>query len=178
MKKYRFLLLLFVLGFIYMGCEENDIDVYDETPRLNLYYRNLAVHFRDSDYVKGNTEKEWLLRVDLQGYRLTEDKSFCMKVRPNDAYTLKADVSFAEQYMFPKDSIHQIFTIKVARPENLTTTKAYQADICFDLDNPLHQFDPGREDKEVLPLEVYYVSGEIIGMNINGVNIPMRNTFL
>lgn len=108
MKKYRFLLLLFVLGFIYMGCEENDIDVYDETPRLNLYYRNLAVHFRDSDYVKGNTEKEWLLGVDLQGYRLTEDKSFCMKVRPNDAYTLKADVSFAEQYMFPKDSIHQI----------------------------------------------------------------------
>ena len=151
MKKYRFLLLLFVLGFIYMGCEENDIDVYDETPRLNLYYRNLAVHFRDSDYVKGNTEKEWLLGVDLQGYRLTEDKSFCMKVRPNDAYTLKADVSFAEQYMFPKDSIHQIFTIKVARPEN------YQADICFDLDNPLHQFDPGREDKEVLPLEVHYV---------------------
>ena len=148
MKKYRFLLLLFVLGFIYMGCEENDID---------LYYRNLAVHFRDSDYVKGNTEKEWLLGVDLQGYRLTEDKSFCMKVRPNDAYTLKADVSFAEQYMFPKDSIHQIFTIKVARPENLTTTKAYQADICFDLDNPLHQFDPGREDKEVLPLEVHYV---------------------
>ena len=120
-------------------------------------YRFLAVHFRDSDYVKGNTEKEWLLRVDLQGYRLTEDKSFCMKVRPNDAYTLKADVSFAEQYMFPKDSIHQIFTIKVARPENLTTTKAYQADICFDLDNPLHQFDPGREDKEVLPLEVHYV---------------------
>ena len=131
--------------------------MYDETPRLNLYYRNLAVHFRDSDYVKGNTEKEWLLGVDLQGYRLTEDKSFCMKVRPNDAYTLKADVSFAEQYMFPKDSIHQIFTIKVARPENLTTTKAYQADICFDLDNPLHQFDPGREDKEVLPLEVHYV---------------------
>ena len=157
MKKYRFLLLLFVLGFIYMGCEENDIDVYDETPRLNLYYGNLAVHFRDSDYVKGNTEKEWLLQVNLQGYRLTEDKSFCMKVRPNDAYTLKADVSFAEQYMFPKDSIYQIFTIKVTRPENLTTTKAYQADICFDLDNPLHQFDPGREDKEVLPLEVYYV---------------------
>ena len=43
MKKYRFLLLLFVLGFIYMGCEENDIDVYDETPRLNLYYGNLSV---------------------------------------------------------------------------------------------------------------------------------------
>ena len=39
MKKYRFLLLLFVLGFIYMGCEENDIDVYDETPRLNLRFR-------------------------------------------------------------------------------------------------------------------------------------------
>ncbi len=54
MKKYRFLLLLFVLGFIYMGCEENDIDVYDETPRLNLYYGNLSVYFRDSDYVKGN----------------------------------------------------------------------------------------------------------------------------
>lgn len=39
----------------------------------------------------------------------------------------------------------------------MTTTKAYQADICFDLDNPLHQFDPGREDKEVLSLEVHYV---------------------
>lgn len=156
MKKYRFLLLLFVLGFIYMGCEENDIDVYDETPRLNLYYNNFSVFFRDSDYVKGHTEKEWLLRVDLQGYRLTEDKSFCMKVRPNEDYTLKADVSFAGQYLFPKDSTYQIFTITVSRPENLTTTKAYRADICFDLDNPLHQFDPGREDQEVLPLEVYY----------------------
>lgn len=46
MKKYRFFLLLFVLGFIYMGCEENDIDVYDETPRLNLYYGNLSVLFQ------------------------------------------------------------------------------------------------------------------------------------
>jgi hypothetical protein len=157
MKKYRFLLLLFVLGFIYMGCEENDIDVYDETPRLNLYYGNVAVHFRDSDYVKGNMEKEWSLRVNLQGYHLTEDKNFCMTVRPNDAYSLKANVSFADSYVFPKDSIYRIFTINVSRPENLTTTKAYLADICFDLDNPLHQFDPGREDKEVLPLEVYYV---------------------
>ena len=85
MKKYRFLLLLFVLGFIYMGCEENDIDVYDETPRLNLYYGNLSVYFRDSDYVKGNVEKEWALRVNLQGYHLTEDKNFCMTVRPNDS---------------------------------------------------------------------------------------------
>ena len=120
MKKYRFFLLLFVLGFIYMGCEENDIDVYDETPRLNLYYGNLSVYFRDS-------------------------------------YSLKANVSFADSYVFPKDSIYQIFTMNVSRPENLTTTKAYRADVCFDLDNPLHQFDPGREDKEVLPLEVYYV---------------------
>ena len=141
MKKYRFFLLLFVLGFIYMGCEENDIDVYDETPRLNLYYGNLSVYFRDSDYVKGNAE----------------DKNFCMTVRPNDSYSLKANVSFADSYVFPKDSIYQIFTMNVSRPENLTTTKAYRADVCFDLDNPLHQFDPGREDKEVLPLEVYYV---------------------
>ena len=96
MKKYRFFLLLFVLGFIYMGCEENDIDVYDETPRLNLYYGNLSVYFRDSDYVKGNVEKEWALRVNLQGYHLTEDKNFCMTVRPNDSYSLKANVSFAD----------------------------------------------------------------------------------
>ena len=88
MKKYRFLLLLFVLGFIYMGCEENDIDVYDETPRLNLYYGNLSVYFRDSDYVKGNVEKEWALRVNLQGYHLTEDKNFCMTVRPNEGQCL------------------------------------------------------------------------------------------
>ena len=141
MKKYRFLLLLFVLGFIYMGCEENDIDVYDETPRLNLYYGNLSVYFRDSDYVKGNVEKEWALRVNLQGYHLTEDKNFCMTVRPNDSYSLKANVSFADSYVFPKDSIYQIFTMNVSRPENLTTTKAYRADVCFDLDNPLHQFD-------------------------------------
>ncbi len=31
MKKYRFFLLLFVLGFIYMGCEENDIDAPPES---------------------------------------------------------------------------------------------------------------------------------------------------
>lgn len=165
MKKYRFLLLLFVLGFIYMGCEENDIDVYDETPRLNLYQGNLKVEFRDSDYVKGHTEKEWMLRANLQGYCLTEDKSFCMKVRPNEDYTLKADVSFAGQYLFPKDSTYQIFTITVSRPGKLTT--AYRADICFDLDNPLHQFDPGREDQEVLPLEVYYTIDRSSGWNSN-----------
>lgn len=80
-----------------------------------------------------------------------------LTVRPNDSYSLKANVSFADSYVFPEGLIYQIFTMNVSRPENLTTTKAYRADVCFDLDNPLHQFDPGREDKEVLPLEVYYV---------------------
>lgn len=156
MKRYRFLLLLFVLGFMYMGCEENDIGLYNETPRLNLYYSNLTVHFVDSDYVKGHTEKEWEIMVTLQGDSLSEDKDFCLKVNPNDSYNLKAEISFQEKYVFLKNSIKQIVTIKVTRPENLTTTHAYAADVCFDLDNPLHQFDPGVENKSFLPITVYY----------------------
>ena len=55
MKKYRFLLLLLVSFFLYVGCEENDIDLYNETPRLNFYYSNMDVYFVDTDYVKGHT---------------------------------------------------------------------------------------------------------------------------
>lgn len=156
MKKNRFLLLLFVLGFVYIGCEENDIALYNETPRLNLYYNFFEVRFADTDYVKGHTEKEWQIMVELQGDSLPEERSFCLKVNPNDEYNLKADVSFQEKYIFPVGSVNQLVTIKVKRPENLTTTSAYIADICFDLDNPLHQFDPGRADKSFLPLKVYY----------------------
>ena len=156
MKKYRFLLLLLVSFFLYVGCEENDIDLYNETPRLNFYYSNMDVYFVDTDYVKGHTEKEWMLRVNLQGDRLPEARNFCLKVQPNETYSLKANISFDEKYVFPMDSIYQIVTIKVHRPEALTVTSAYQADIYFDLDNPLHQFDPGREDREYLSMNVYY----------------------
>ena len=156
MIRYRFLLLLFVLGLAYTGCEENEIEVYNETPRLNFYRGNTSVSFRDSDYVKGHTEKELLLRVDLQGDSLVADKNFCLKVQPNETYSLKANVSFEEKYLFPANAINQIIAIKVARPENLTTTTACMADVCFDIDNPLHEFAPGREDKASLPVEVYY----------------------
>lgn len=156
MMRYRFLLLLFVLGLVYTGCEENEIEVYNETPRLNFYRGNTTVHFRDSDYVKGHTEKELLLRVDLQGDSLWADKNFCLKIQPNETYSLEANVSFEERYLFPANVINQVIAIKVTRPENLTTTKAYMADVCFDIDNPLHEFEPGRKDKASLPVEIYY----------------------
>ena len=92
MKKYRFLLLLLVSFFLYVGCQENDIDLYNETLRLNFYYGNMDVYFVDTDYVKGHTEKEWMLRVNLQGDRLPEERSFCLKVQPNEAYSLKANL--------------------------------------------------------------------------------------
>ena len=117
MKKYRFLLLLLVSFFLYVGCQENDIDLYNETLRLNFYYGNMDVYFVDTDYVKGHTEKEWMLRVNLQGDRLPEERSFCLKVQPNEAYSLKANISFDEKYVFPMDSIYQIVTIKVHRPD-------------------------------------------------------------
>ena len=73
--------------------------------------------------------------------------------QPNYTF-VKADICDFEKML---EIFKQYHIDGVIHLENLTTTKAYQADICFDLDNPLHQFDPGREDKEVLPLEVHYV---------------------
>lgn len=156
MKKYRFLLLALVSFFLYAGCEENDIALYNETPRLNFVYSNTEVHFVDSDYVKGHTEKELELIVGLQGDSLREERTFCLKVQPDEGYNLKADVSCAEKYVFPANVSSHIVTVKVRRPEKLTGGSSCQTDVFFDLDNPLFQFDPGREDKASLPIKVYY----------------------
>ena len=55
MRKY--FVLFMILGACWWGCDENEIAIYQETPRLNFYYSG-GVVFVDTDYVKQHTEKD------------------------------------------------------------------------------------------------------------------------
>lgn len=50
---YIFVLVILVCG-IYVGCSENEIDLYDQTPRINFYVNTHVRTLVDTDYVKKN----------------------------------------------------------------------------------------------------------------------------
>ena len=53
MKRIIYFVLAILVCGIYVGCSENEIDLYDQTPRINFY--GSTTHVRtlvDTDYVK------------------------------------------------------------------------------------------------------------------------------
>jgi len=75
-----FILAILVCG-IYAGCSENEIDLYDQTPRINFYG---SLHIRtlvDTDYVKKDDPYAIdSFTVKIQGDLLKENRDFCVKV--------------------------------------------------------------------------------------------------
>ena len=56
MKRIIYFVLAILVCGIYVGCSENEIDLYDQTPRINFY--GSTTHVRtlvDTDYVKERT---------------------------------------------------------------------------------------------------------------------------
>lgn len=136
-----------MLSVILTGCKENEIELYDQSPRIN-FVSNTFTEFTDVEYAANITEKEVPIRVRLQGDFLKEDLSFCLKSAEIENFNY-AEVSFDKKYIFPasNNSVEFDAIAKVKRPAEFTSNEVrYNTELSFDNDNPLHQFDPGIEE--------------------------------
>ena len=52
MKRIIYFVLAILVCGIYVGCSENEIDLYDQTPRINFYSSTHVRTLVDTDYVK------------------------------------------------------------------------------------------------------------------------------
>ena len=77
MKRYKFLVLTLLIGCFYVGCNENEIALYEGEECINFRSSKIAYTFRDSDYVKG---REWIdlaVVVEVQG-DVKKSRDFCL----------------------------------------------------------------------------------------------------
>lgn len=154
MRKY--FVLFMILGACWWGCDENEIAIYQETPRLNFYYSG-GVVFADSDYVKQRTEKELIVVIALQGEPLEEGRTFCVTAQPADSVTEMTDVVLADSYVFPAGKYRDSIRVTVRRPSRPTlTTPQTRASLAFDPSNPAHEFEPGKTEDQSYTIDASF----------------------
>ncbi|MFR3331859.1 MAG: hypothetical protein ACLTSL_17250 [Odoribacter splanchnicus] len=147
MNKY---ILILCLALFFWGCEQNDIDVYNQTPRLTLPY-SLTYSFNDADYVNKRTEGVGELEVRLMGNVLKETRTFCLKMEKDSVninYT--PSIELEDKYEFAVDTTVTKVAFKIQRPEQIGVQ--YSAFCYFDEENPAHEFDRG--DAEYLQAKI------------------------
>ena len=156
MKRIIYFVLAILVCGIYVGCSENEIDLYDQTPRINFY--GSTTHVRtlvDTDYVKKEPYAVDSFEVRIQGDFLKENRDFCVKVTPNNDYQNSVDVLLESKYTYTDlDTVCQIFYYKINRPKVQAGRNIYGCYLEFDLNNPLHQFDKGLVEKNQIVLNV------------------------
>ena len=156
MKRIIYFVLAILVCGIYVGCSENEIDLYDQTPRINFY--GSTTHVRtlvDTDYVKKEPYAVDSFEVRIQGDFLKENRDFCVKVTPNNDYQNSVDVLLESKYTYTDlDTVCQIFYYKINRPKVQAGRNVYGCYLEFDLNNPLHQFDKGLVEKNQIVLNV------------------------
>ena len=150
-----FVLAILVCG-IYAGCSESEIELYNQTSRINFYG---SLHIRtlvDTDYVKKDDPYAIdSFTVKIQGDLLKENRDFCVKVSPNSDYQKPVDLLLDSKYKYTElDTVCQVFYYKIKRPAVEAGRKVYGCFLEFDLSNPLHQFDKGLVEQNQIPLNV------------------------
>lgn len=141
---------------IYAGCSESEIELYNQTSRINFYG---SLHIRtlvDTDYVKKDDPYAIdSFTVKIQGDLLKENRDFCVKVSPNSDYQKPVDLLLDSKYKYTElDTVCQVFYYKIKRPAVEAGRKVYGCFLEFDLSNPLHQFDKGLVEQNQIPLNV------------------------
>ena len=147
-----------------VGCKENDIAYYSESPRLE-YETYASCSFNDKDYLNAyiadnkTTEKECKLTVQLIGYLLTETRTYCIKREQDPQSPFEVEARFQNPYTFPTATDKGEAVIQVTCPpkEAVSTQKTKKhgtLKITSDTGNPMHQFGPGREENLVCTLDV------------------------
>ena len=156
MKRIIYFVLAILVCGIYAGCSESEIELYNQTSRINFYG---SLHIRtlvDTDYVKKDDPYAIdSFTVKIQGDLLKEHRDFCVKVSPNSDYQKPVDLLLDSKYKYTElDTVCQVFYYKIKRPAVEAGRKVYGCFLEFDLSNPLHQFDKGLVEQNQIPLNV------------------------
>ena len=156
MKRIIYFVLAILVCGIYAGCSESEIELYNQTSRINFYG---SLHIRtlvDTDYVKKDDPYAIdSFTVKIQGDLLKENRDFCVKVSPNSDYQKPVDLLLDRKYKYTElDTVCQVFYYKIKRPAVEAGRKVYGCFLEFDLSNPLHQFDKGLVEQNQIPLNV------------------------
>ena len=156
MKRIIYFVLAILVCGIYAGCSESEIELYNQTSRINFYG---SLHIRtlvDTDYVKKDDPYAIdSFTVKIQGDLLKENRDFCVKVSPNSDYQKPVDLLLDSKYKYTElDTVCQVFYYKIKRPAVEAGRKVYGCFLEFDLSNPLHQFDNGFVEQNLMPLNV------------------------
>ena len=156
MKRIIYFVLAILVCGIYAGCSESEIELYNQTSRINFYG---SLHIRtlvDTDYVKKDDPYAIdSFTVKIQGDLLKENRDFCVKVNPNSDYQKPVDLLLDSKYKYTElDTVCQVFYYKIKRPAVEAGRKVYGCFLEFDLSNPLHQFDKGLVEQNQIPLNV------------------------
>ena len=156
MKRIIYFVLAILICGIYAGCSESEIELYNQTSRINFYG---SLHIRtlvDTDYVKKDDPYAIdSFTVKIQGDLLKENRDFCVKVSPNSDYQKPVDLLLDSKYKYTElDTVCQVFYYKIKRPAVEAGRKVYGCFLEFDLSNPLHQFDKGLVEQNQIPLNV------------------------
>ena len=156
MKRIIYFVLAILVCGIYAGCSESEIELYNQTSRIN-FYRSLHIRtLVDTDYVKKDDPYAIdSFTVKIQGDLLKENRDFCVKVSPNSDYQKPVDLLLDSKYKYTElDTVCQVFYYKIKRPAVEAGRKVYGCFLEFDLSNPLHQFDKGLVEQNQIPLNV------------------------
>ena len=156
MKRIIYFVLAILVCGTYAGCSESEIELYNQTSRINFYG---SLHIRtlvDTDYVKKDDPYAIdSFTVKIQGDLLKENRDFCVKVSPNSDYQKPVDLLLDSKYKYTElDTVCQVFYYKIKRPAVEAGRKVYGCFLEFDLSNPLHQFDKGLVEQNQIPLNV------------------------
>ena len=156
MKRIIYFVLAILVCGVYAGCSESEIELYNQTSRINFYG---SLHIRtlvDTDYVKKDDPYAIdSFTVKIQGDLLKENRDFCVKVSPNSDYQKPVDLLLDSKYKYTElDTVCQVFYYKIKRPAVEAGRKVYGCFLEFDLSNPLHQFDKGLVEQNQIPLNV------------------------
>ena len=156
MKRIIYFVLAILVCGIYAGCSESEIELYNQTSRINFYG---SLHIRtlvDTDYVKKDDPYAIdSFTVKIQGDLLKENRDFRVKVSPNSDYQKPVDLLLDSKYKYTElDTVCQVFYYKIKRPAVEAGRKVYGCFLEFDLSNPLHQFDKGLVEQNQIPLNV------------------------
>ena len=156
MKRIIYFVLAILVCGIYAGCSESEIELYNQTSRINFYG---SLHIRtlvDTDYVKKDDPYAIdSFTVKIQGDLLKENRDFCVKVSPNSDYQKPVDLLLDSKYKYTElETVCQVFYYKIKRPAVEAGRKVYGCFLEFDLSNPLHQFDKGLVEQNQIPLKV------------------------
>ena len=100
MKHILYILSVLFASAAFVGCKQNEIELYDQSPRLNFEWSQRIIEFVDTDYIKRTAFKTDSFEVRIQGVHLNAPRDFCLKVQPAEGYEAAPELELADKYTY------------------------------------------------------------------------------